>query len=665
VIGGGGASSVLPPTPTAVPRLVSLIPRNTFIGLSDRAAVTFSRDGTQLSWLAPYKNALNVWVAPADNVNDAKPVTDTGRGTRSYTWAYTNQHVLYLQDDYGDENYQIYSVDITTGQTKQLTTNKNARAGIQRVSPKFPREVLITLNERDAKQFDLYRLNIDTGARQLVLQNDGFNSFITDDDYTVRFAIKVTPDGGRDIMRRNASGAWESFIKIGRADESTTYPISLDQSGKILRMVDSRGRNTGALVELNLETGEQKVIAEDSRADLSNTITHPTTRVIQAVAFAYERQQWRVLDQSIAPDMAYLRTVADGEFDVTARSLDDRFWIVAYDFDNGPRRYYLYNHAIRRAQFLFSSRQALEGLPFARMNPVLIKSRDGLELVSYLTLPRNFERSDNAARPVRPMPMVLLVHGGPWARDSWGYDPDHQWLANRGYAVLSVNYRGSTGFGKAFLNAGDREWAGKMHDDLIDAVNWAIQERVADAKKICIMGGSYGGYAALVGLTFTPEVFACGVDIFGPSNLVTLMQNPPPYWSTSADIRKQRVGDHTTEAGRAFLLQRSPLTFVDRITKPLLIEQGGNDPRVKPAESEQIVKAMQAKGLPVTYVYFPREGHGFQNVWSSRAFNAVVEAFLSVHLGGRYEPIDNEFQAALVEVRAGAELVPGVKEALR
>jgi dipeptidyl aminopeptidase/acylaminoacyl peptidase len=260
--------------------------------------------------------------------------------------------------------------------------------------------------------------------------------------------------------------------------------------------------------------------------------------------------------------------------------------------------------------------------------------------------------------------MVLFVHGGPWARDSWGLNASHQWLANRGYAVLSVNYRGSTGFGKSFINASNMEWAGKMHDDLIDAVNWAVQEKIADPQKVAIMGGSYGGYATLVGLTFTPDVFACGVDIVGPSNLVTLLNTIPPYWAPMIETFTKRVGDHRTEEGQSFLNQRSPLNFVDRIKKPLLIGQGANDPRVKQSESDQIVKAMQEKSIPVTYVLFPDEGHGFARPENRMSFNAVAEAFLAQHLGGRFEPVGDDFKGASISVPTGADQVPGLAGAL-
>ena len=347
-----------------------------------------------------------------------------------------------------------------------------------------------------------------------------------------------------------------------------------------------------------------------------------------------------------------------------SRTLNDDYWIAAYLLDDGPVRYYRYDRARKQAQFLFSNREALEGLPLAKVHPVVIKSRDGLDLVSYYMLPLEGDR-DSPGHPSSPLPMALLVHGGPWARDNWGYNPVYQLLANRGYAVLSVNFRGSTGFGKNFVNAANLEWAGKMHDDLVDAVQWAIEQKIADPQRVAILGGSYGGYATLAGLTFTPDTFACGVDIVGPSNLVTLLNTIPPYWEPQVELWANRVGDHRTEEGRAFLTERSPLTHVDRISKPLLIGQGANDPRVKQAESEQIVQAMQDKNIPVTYALYPDEGHGFARPENNLSFFAVTEAFLAGCLGGRHEPVGSDFEGSSITVPAGAEHIPGLSEAIK
>ncbi len=641
-----------------------LIPREVLFGNPDKITVRLSPDGTRISYLASVDGVLNVWVGPADDPDSAKPVTnDTDRGIRIYFWAYTNEHILYLQDQAGDENWRVYSVNLETGQTTDLTPLEGVQARIQAVSQKFPEEILISLNDRDPTLHDIYRINITTGEKSLVMENEGFVGFTTDDEYNVRFAERLTPDGGNEISQATEDGGWELFMDIAMEDLLTTGIVGFDKTGTILYMIDSRNRNTAAFFTMDLETGEQTLIAEDPHADTSNLMIHPTEKIVQAVAFTYERRHWQIIDESIADDLAYLKTVADGDVEVVSRTLDDEYWMVAYVLDDGPVQYYRYDRGEKSAEFLFTHRKALEGLSLAKMHPVVIKSRDGLDLVSYYTLPIGSD-SDLDGYPDEPLPMVLFVHGGPWARDNWGYNSVHQWLANRGYAVLSVNFRSSTGFGKAFINAGNLEWGGKMHDDLIDAVNWTVQEGIADQDQVAIMGGSYGGYATLWGMTNTSDTFACGVDIVGISNLITLLETIPPYWEPQIELFATRVGDHRTEEGRAFLARRSPLTYVDRIEKPLLIGQGANDPRVKQAESDQIVQAMQDVNIPVIYLLYTDEGHGFARPENRLSFYAVTDAFLAEHLGGRYEPIGDDFEGSSIIVQSGAEEVPGLAEAI-
>lgn len=639
---------------------VPLIPRRVLIGNPDKMSPMLSPDGKRLAFLAPADGVLNVWVGPADDPSAAKPVThDRGRGIRSYSWIYTNQHIGYVQDRNGDENWHFYAVDLATNAAKDLTPFEGVQARGQHFSHRHPDEILLALNNRDPKYHDIHRVNIRTGQMSLVLENTRFAGFVTDDDYAVRFAVRQTSDGGSEISRC-VGDDWQLFAKIGLEDEMMTHSIGLDASGRTLYMTDSRGRDTAAVVAFDLETGKKSTLAEDKRSDVMDYVRHPTQHHIQAVGFYYDRQSWVVLDDAIREDFDCLRAVSEGDYGVASRTLDDKYWIVYYVVDDGPVRYYHYDRAHRKATFLFTNRRALEGLRLAKMRPVVVKSRDGLSLVCYLSLP---VWADRNGRPEKPIPMALVVHGGPWGRDVWGFNSSHQWLTNRGYAVMSVNFRGSTGFGKSFVNAGNKEWAGKMHDDLIDAVNWAIKQRITDPKRIAIHGGSYGGYAVLAGLTFTPDVFACGVDMVGPSNLMTLLQSVPPYWLPLIETFAQRVGDHRTEEGRKLLAERSPLTHVDRIVRPLLIGHGANDPRVKVAESDQIVAAMQAKGIPVTYLFYSDEGHGFARPENRISFNAVAEAFLSKHLGGRLEPIGDDFKGSSIAVRTGAAQVPGLADA--
>jgi dipeptidyl aminopeptidase/acylaminoacyl peptidase len=532
------------------------------------------------------------------------------------------------------------------------------------VSYKFPNEILVGLNDRDERVHDIYKLELDSGKKTLLQKNEeNFTGFVIDEDYKVRFASRSLEEGGSEYLEPDGD-KWKLFMKVPMTDELTTGPGGFDKSGNVLYLLDSRDRNTGALFALDLKTGDKKLIAANDKADADGVMSHPTENTIEAVSFTYERETWQVVDPKIQADFDYLKSVDDGELQVASRSLDDKLWIVAFMKSDGPGKYYRYDREAKKATFLFTNRKNLEGLPLVKMHSLLIKARDGLELVCYLSLPAGSDK-DGDARPDKPLPMVLDVHGGPWARDEWGYNAQHQLLANRGYAVLSVNFRGSTGFGKEFLNAANKQWYGKMHDDLIDAVEYCVKEKIADAAKVAIFGGSYGGYACLTGLTKTPDFFACGVDIVGPSNIITLLETIPPYWLPGIQMFRDRVGDFTTDEGKAFLLERSPLTHVANIKKPLLIAQGKNDPRVKEAEAQQMVDAMQAKGIPVTYVLYPDEGHGFQRPANRMSFNAVNEAFLAEHLGGRYQAIGDDFEGSTITVPVGADDVPGLAEALK
>jgi dipeptidyl aminopeptidase/acylaminoacyl peptidase len=654
---------------------VPLIPRSILFGNPERARVRLSPDGSAIAFLAPVEGVLNVWVGPASAPDEARPVTaDRDRGIRDYFWAYTNRHVIYLQDKDGDEDFHAYRVDLETKEILDLTPIEGIAARVEGVSEKFPEEIMVGINDRGERQLhDIYRVNLLTGQREMVLENPGFAGFLIDDDYQVRMAVTFTPDAGQLLLMpdEEAEEGWSTYLLIETEDAMTSGPAGFDKTGRKLYFIDSRDRNTAALTWIDLDSGESELLAQDPRADIGGVLAHPTEKHVQAVSFDYARQEWKILDEAVREDFAYLESVADGDLQITGRTLDDQFWTVVYTMDDGPPRFYVYDREQREARFLFTTDPRLAEQPLVTMQDVIITARDGQKLVSYLSLPAGLVAAEGdepeqagTLRPRQPLPTVLLVHGGPWARDDWGYDPQHQLLANRGYAVLSVNFRGSTGFGKEFINLADQQWGAAMHDDLLDAVQWAIDQKIADPSKIAIMGGSYGGYATLVGLTMSPEVFACGVDIVGPSNLVTLLENPPPYWMPIMPVMRKRVGDYTTEEGRQFLEERSPLFHVEQIQRPLLIAQGKHDPRVKQAESDQIVAAMQAKEIPVTYLLFLEEGHGFARPENRFAFYAVAEAFLAEHLGGRFEPIGDAFEGAVLEVPAGVDEVPGLLEAM-
>ncbi len=674
-----------PPAAAAakVPREVPLIPRELFFGNPDKVAPDLSPDGRQLAFLAPHDGVLNVWLAPVTDIAAARPIThDKHRGIRTFFWAHTGQHILYLQDVDGDENWKIYCIDLQTEKTRDLTPDKagqndeadptgqnRARARVESVSHRQPDEILIGLNDRDPRFHDVYRVNILTGEKRLVQQNPGYRNFVIDEDYRIRFASKYLPDGSLAYYQpvggteTQTEIEWEPFLKIPQEDNATTGFLGFDKSGDVLYLADSRQRDTAALVALDLKSGEKKVIAADPRTDVGAIKSHPTENTIQAVSFYYAKRERKFFDEEVQRDFELARQHAEGELGIASWSTDDRQWIMADLQDHGPVRYFHFDRDTKQARFLFVHRAALEGLPLARMHPVIIPARDGLELVSYLTLPVDSDPV-GSGRPQAPLPMVLLVHGGPWARDTWGFDGEHQLWANRGYAVLSVNYRGSTGFGKNFQNIARRQWAGTMHNDLLDAVQWAVDQGIAQPDKVAITGGSYGGYATLVGLAFTPEVFACGVDIVGPSSLITLIESIPPYWESFRQQLIERVGDIGTTEGREELRKRSPLYHAQKIERPLLIAQGKNDPRVKEAEAQQMVDAMQQNHIPVTYVLFADEGHGLARPENRLAFYALTEAFLARHLGGRAEPIGEALEGSSLSVPNGVEEIPGLEEAL-
>lgn len=642
----------------------TLIPREALFGNPVRTQARLSPDGRFISYIAPRDGVLNVWVAPYGELDAARPVTrDTKRGIRQHFWAHDGRHVLYLQDQGGDENWRLHSVEVASGKDLDLTPLAGVQAQVVGVSPRRPDVVLVGLNDRKPEWHDLYEIEVATGERRLVEQNDEeFAGYVEDDMLVPRLAVKSGADGD-EMLVRNAGGGWDSLLKYGPEDTQTTAPIVIEGDGRTALITSSVGRNTAALVQVNLDTRTQTVLAANERADIAGVWLEPRSRKPQAYSVNYLRNTVTAIEPAAQKDIDALTKALGPQFDVTSRTLDDRRWIVVVDSPLTVLTTYLYDRDSGAVTKLFDQRPALAGAPLAPMTPLEIRSRDGLTLVSYLTLPKGSDANGDG-RPDKPLPLVLNVHGGPWARDAFGFDAEHQWLANRGYAVLSVNYRGSTGFGKQFINAGNLEWAAKMHDDLIDAVDYAVREKITTADRVAIYGGSYGGYAALVGLTFTPDRFACGIDIVGPSNLATLLASIPPYWKAFFEQLAQRVGDPRTDAGRKLLAERSPLTHVAAISKPLLIMQGANDPRVKQAESDQIVAAMQAKKLPVTYVLYPDEGHGFARPQNRTSAYAISEAFLAKCLGGRYEPVGDDFVGSSVEVPAGAAFVPGLEAAL-
>lgn len=611
---------------------VPLIPRKILLGNPERTNPQISPDGKYLAYIAPVNGVLNVWMKTV-NQNDDHPVsTDTDRGIWMYCWTFNNKYLLYLQDKNGDENWHIYRVDLETKQTVDLTPFDGVQARISNRSKDFPDDILICMNKENPKFFDIYKLNISSGEIELLEKNPGnVVAWLPDTNFVVRGALATNSDCGKSLLLRNSEKeAWKTAMTWDFEDVLNTNIFGFSRNGKKLYMKDSSNSNTSQFVEFDCETGTRTILAQDNIFDVSDALTDFYNRPL-AVSTQKERISWTAIDTDFASTLKAMLHVDDGDLFVSSVSVDLRLWILGFIHDNQSPKFYLFDREKQTAELLFLTRPELEEYKLASTKPISFISRDGLKIYGYLTCPID--------TPSKNLPLVLLVHGGPWSRDFWGYNYEVQLFANRGYACLQVNYRGSRGYGKEFVNAGNREWGNKMHNDLMDAVNWAINDGIADPNKIAIFGGSYGGYAALVGATFTPGTFCCAVDSCGPSNLLTCLASIPPYWTAEKRQWDLRVGD--PEKDIAFLRSRSPLFKVDNIKIPMLVAQGANDPRVKQAESEQIIEAMKAKGLQYEYVLFPDEGHGFVKPKNRLKFTAVAEKFLAKHLGGRYEEEQN------------------------
>ena len=614
--------------------MVELIPRQVLFGNPERVSPRISPDGTQLAWIAPSDGVLNVWVAPTGSGLGAgiewpaaRVVTDdSDRGIRMFAWAHDGRHLLYLQDTGGDENWRLHDVDLVTMQRRDLTPFDDVQTQLIAAEKKFPTEILIGLNLDNPQLHDVYRLDLTTGELSKEVQNPGFVGWVADSQLVVRAGVAPQADGGLVLMVRGSSAEeWRPLFAIDAEDALTSGPVAFSEDGASLLGVSSVGAETGRLVRMDLATGGIEVLAEDPEADVTGIRLHPDTREPQIVTFLKDRSEYLVLDQDVEADLAAIRALHPGDPSFDDADDADATWLVGFTSDTGAGQFFSYDRADRSGRFLFETRPGLSRYELAPMEPFFFTARDGLTIHGYATFPAGGGREG--------LPMVLDVHGGPWARDMWGFDPEAQWLANRGYLCVQVNYRGSTGYGKAFVNAGDREWGGRMHDDLVDAVAFATGEGWADPARVAIYGGSYGGYAALAGAAFTPDVFCCAVDIVGPSNLKTLIETIPPYWAPMISQFHRRVGDPAVDAD--FLWSRSPLSRASSIRIPLLIAQGANDPRVKQAESEQIVTALSEAGIDHEYLLFPDEGHGFAKPENRLRFYAAAEQFLAKHLGGR------------------------------
>ena len=605
---------------------VPLIPRDVLFGNPERISPSLSPDGTRLGFVAPDDGVLNVWVGPADDPSAARPVThDRGRGIRIFMFCHDDRTLVYLQDTDGDEDWRLYALDLESGESTLLTPQTGVTAGVLEHNRWNPTTMLIGLNADDPALHDVYRVDLTTRALEKVETNPGYAGWLVDSQLQIRGGLAITEDGGAVVYRRRADGTDERWFDIGSEDVASTDVVGFSRDGTAAFILSSVGVNAARLIRVDLATGAETVLAEDPDYDVSGVAMHPETLEPQAVTFVKQRKEWVYLDHDLGAEIDHLRSRLHGEVGVSRAVRDDRTWLVSDVLSDGPIRYYVYNRDSRDLTYLFSHRPELEEYRLAEMEPFSFTARDGLTVHGYLTFPPEVPRAG--------LPAVLNVHGGPWARDTWGYDPEAQWFANRGYVCVQVNFRGSTGYGKAFGNAGNKQWGRTMHTDLLDAIDHLVDSGSVDRDRVGVYGGSYGGYAALAGAAFTPDVFRCAVDLVGPSNLLTLLASVPEYWKPQIAFMHTRVGDPDTEAD--MLWDRSPLSKVDQIRIPVLVAQGKNDPRVKVAEAEQIVSALKEKGLDHEYLLFEDEGHGLAKPENRERFYAAAEAFLAEHLGGR------------------------------
>lgn len=604
-----------------------LLPRTHLFGNPERAMPRLSADGRWLAFLMPVNGVLEAWVAPSHAPLDARVVTQQGgRGVQNLGWA--GDRVVFAKDDGGDENWHLWSAAPDGSDLRDLTPLPGVAATLVAQGVADPGRLLVGLNDRDPRHHDLWAIDARTGARSLVRHSQGEAAFVADGDLVPRASAVMGPDGGLQWSLLDDAGAQRPWRVVPPQDALTTHVLRIE--GRTAWWLDATGRDKAALVEEDLDTGRRVTLAEADEADIADVWCHPVSGRPQLAFAEAERRRTIPLDADAATDLQRATaSLGDADLHLVSRSQDDRIWLLTEERADGPLRHWRLERSTGQLDMLFDSRPWLRSARLAPMSTFTIPARDGLPLVCYLTLPPGQHG---------PLPLVINVHGGPWARDRWGYDPEAQLYANRGYATVSVNFRGSTGFGKRFVNAGDHEWAGRMHDDLLDVADHLVRTGVADADRTAVVGGSYGGYAALVAVSFTPERFAAAVSMVGPSDLRTLLASIPPYWAPMRALFATRVGDDATPEGRALLWERSPLRLADRIRRPLLIAQGANDPRVKQQESEQIVAALAAAGIPCTYALFPDEGHGFARPENRMAFYALTEQFLARHLGGRAEP---------------------------
>jgi len=645
--------------------LPPLIDRELFFGPPVIAGGQLSPDGKYMSFLKTFKGTMNVWVKDASApFESAHALTaDTLRPIRNYFWSRDGKYILYVQDKGGDENFNVFAVspsekpaagqDIPTN--RALTDYKGVRTVIYSVPKSDPDALYIGLNDRDKKWHDLYKLKISTGEKTLLRQNsdkDRITGWIFDWSDKLRLATRSNEDGSNDLLRVDE----KELVPVYHTGPFEEFdPYAFDKENKQFYIATNRGddRDLKQLVLLDPVSMKETFVEKDplNRVDFGGASFSDVTKSIINTSYTDEKEKIYWKDKQFEADYTIIEKQLPGLLlDFTSSTADENLWLLNAYSDTDPGAAYLFDRKTKKITFQYRPRPDIPIKSLAPMKAIKYKSSDGLEIPAYLVLPKGV--------PAKNLPMVAFPHGGPWGRDYWGYNSFAQFLANRGYAVLMPNFRASTGYGKKFLDAGNKQWGDKMQDDITWGIKYLISEGIVDAKHVGIMGGSYGGYATLAGVAFTPDLYAAAVSIVGPSNLITLLNSIPPYWESIRKLFYLRMGDPTTDEGKAQLTRQSPLTSVDKIKTPLFVAQGANDPRVNKAESEQIVNALRKRNFPVEYILAPDEGHGFARPVNNMAMLAAAEKFLASYLGGRYQ----ESMTPEVEKRLG-EIKVDVKKA--
>ena len=603
------------------------VPLDLLFGNAKRSRPKISPDGSLIAYIAPVKNVLNVWVGQTGST-EFRPLTrDTLTGISGCYWAADSRHVLYLQDRNGDEHWHLYAVNVETNQVRDLTPYPEVSAGLLGLSNHIPDHLLLTMNKENPAVNDVYRLELATGGLTLVESNPGDVAWwIADSKLMVRGALKAAQDGSYDlVVRTDENAEWKHLLTWTSDEIVSDDVIGFDSSGDAIYLLDSRESNTTRMIRMEIATGEETVLAEDSLYDVSAGLVDQYSHRPLVAVVNRDRDSLIILDESFQEDADAVRRLHRGDPFLTSRDAKDSLWVIGFTTDDEPTPYYLYERATKSAEFLFYSQPDLKKYTLAQMEPIEFPARDGLIIHGYITFPPNSNRIS--------LPLVVAVHGGPWARDYWGFDKEAQWLANRGYICLQVNFRGSTGYGKEFVNAGNREWGRKMEYDLVDAVNWAINQGYADPDRVGIFGFSYGGYASLVGVSFESDVFHCAVSIAGPTDLVSLLKSFPPTWSNTTALMYKKVGNPETEA--AYLRSRSPISRVDSVRGAVMLVQGANDVRVPQADVELFVRELERRKVPVEYMLFPDEGHQITRSENRIKLYAQAEKFLDRYLKSR------------------------------